>query len=133
MIWDGKMERRGHRRAAIRIVSEFGDPGSATRIETVDFSASGVSFWLNRPMQTMTKLALRFEFPEYGNGEARAVSAEAIVVRCQKDAAPEGRWIVAAAFTGLSPADREFISSYVDWHHRMGIEGSSDRLAPGTG
>lgn len=119
MTWDGKSDRRRHRRAGIRIRSEFGDPKSPTWVETVDFSAGGFACWMNHPVQPLTKLALQFDFPPFGIEDSRTVSCEAIAVRCEKALQPEQTWTVAAAFTGLSKADREFIERYVDWHDEV--------------
>jgi hypothetical protein len=116
MRWDGKTDRRRHRRAAIRIRSEFGDSKSPTWVETVDFSAGGFACWMNHPVQPLTKLALQFEFPPFGEHEGRTVSCEAIAVRCEKRTEPTQSWTVAAAFTGLRQMDRTYIEQFVDWH-----------------
>lgn len=119
MSWDGKSDRRRHRRAGIRIRSEFGDPKAPTWVETVDFSAGGFACWMNHPVAPLTKLALRFEFPPFGTEESRTVSCEAIAVRCEKSPQTDPSWTVAAAFTGLGKGDREFIERYVDWHDEV--------------
>jgi hypothetical protein len=119
MIWDGKSDRRRHRRAAIRIRSEFGDSKSPTWVETVDFSVGGFACWMNHPIQPLTKLALQFEFPPFGEEGGRTVNCEAVAVRCEKRAEPEHSWTVAAAFTGLDRADRDYIERYVDWHDEV--------------
>lgn len=116
MNWDGRTDRRRHRRAPIRIISEFGDPGSEVRIETADFSAGGFSCWMDHPVQSLTKLGIRFEFPSFADEPGRPLDCEAVVVRCEKRSAPHKRWNVAAAFVGLRPDDRSFIERYVQWH-----------------
>ena len=116
MSWDGKSDRRRHRRAGIRIRSEFGDASSPTWVETVDFSAGGFACWMSHPVQPLTKLALQFDFPPFGTEDSRTVNCEAVAVRCEKSAQPEHTWTVAAAFTGLAKTDREFIERYVDWY-----------------
>ncbi len=118
MNWDGK-ERRRHRRAPIRICSEFGDPSSPSRIETADFSAGGFSCWMERPIQPLTKLALRFDFPAFGEDSKRGVDCEAVVVRCERRRSPAVGWMVAAAFVGLADADRDYVSRYVTWHESV--------------
>jgi hypothetical protein len=140
MSWDGKNDRRRHRRAGIRIRSEFGNPESPTWVETVDFSAGGFACWMNHPVKPLTKLSLRFDFPPFGEEEGRTVSCEAIAVRCEKRADPAESWSVAAAFTGLGRGDREYIERYVDWHDEVmnppvseessEEEGGSPRSAP---
>jgi PilZ domain len=119
MSWDGKTDRRSHRRAAIRIRSEFGDPKSPTWVETVDFSAGGFACWMNHPVQPLTRLALRFEFPPFGAEEGRSVQCEAVAVRCEKRNGSPQSWTVAAAFTGLARGDRDYIERYVDWHEQV--------------
>lgn len=119
MSWNGTTDRRKHKRAAIRIQSEFGDPRNPTRIETVDFSAGGFSCYLDRPLETLTRLALHFEFPPFGDAPGRAIPCDAVVVRCEKRTAERVGWMVAAAFTGLSPEDREYMNRYVVWHEAV--------------
>jgi hypothetical protein len=119
MKWDGNTDRRRHKRAPIRIVSEFGDPGSSTRIETADFSAGGFSCWMDHPIQPLTKLALRFEFPAFGDDPASSIGCEAVVVRCEKRREPHHGWGMAAAFVGLSPATHDTIERYVSWHEAV--------------
>lgn len=129
MKWDGKVDRRQHRRAPVRIVSEFGDPGASTRIETADFSAGGFACWMDHPVQPLTKLALRFEFPPFGEEAGQAISCEAIVVRCEKRREPHRGWVVAAAFVGLSPASGAYIDRYVTWHEQVMAPVDSDEEA----
>lgn len=115
MKWDGGTDRRRHRRAAIRIRSEFGDESSTTWIETVDFSVGGFSCWMNHPVRSLTKLALKFDFPPFGVDLGKRIDCEAVVVRCEKRNEPVNTWSVAAAFTGLGREDRDYITRYVDW------------------
>ncbi len=129
MNWDGKQERRRHRRAPIRIVSEFGDPGSSTRIETADFSAGGFSCWMTRPIQPLTKLILRFDFPAFGEQPGRSVNCDAIVVRCEKRRDMPNAWSVAAAFVGMAVGDREHIERYVAWHDAVMAPAEPEDLA----
>ncbi|MFB3909039.1 MAG: PilZ domain-containing protein [Candidatus Eisenbacteria bacterium] len=119
MTWDGVTDRRRHKRAAIRLQSEFGDPVSPTRIETVDFSAGGFSCWMGRAVRPLTRLALRFDFPAFAEETPRTIECEGIVVRCEKR--PDGvlPWSMAAAFTSLRPADRDFLERYIDWHETV--------------
>jgi hypothetical protein len=119
MNWDGKEDRRRHKRAPIRICSEFGDPSSPSRIETADFSAGGFACWMEKPIQPLTKLALRFDFPSYGDEAKRAVDCEAVVVRCERRRSPAVGWMVAAAFVGLADPDRDYIARYVQWHETV--------------
>ena len=118
MNWDGKADRRRHRRAPVRIVSEFGDPGSEVHLETADFSAGGFSCWMEREIQPLTKLALRFEFPAFGDRPGRNIECEAIVVRCERKQ-PAKRFHMAAAFVGLPPVDGDHIRDYVSWHEMV--------------
>jgi hypothetical protein len=74
---------------------------------------------MNHPVQPLTKLALRFEFPPFGAEGGRTVSCEAIAVRCEKLVQPPNSWTVAAAFTGLAAHDKEYIERYVDWHDEV--------------
>jgi hypothetical protein len=119
MKWDGKVDRRRHKRAPIRIVSEFGDPGSSIRIETADFSAGGFSCWMDHPIQPLTKLALQFEFPAFGEEPGASVGCEAVVVRCERRRDPHHGWSMAAAFVGMDPSDRRTIERYVAWHEMV--------------
>ncbi|MBD3162274.1 MAG: hypothetical protein GF346_08085 [Candidatus Eisenbacteria bacterium] len=119
MSWSGIRDRRRHRRSAVRIQSEFGDADGPGRIETVDLSAGGFSCRVNHEIDPLTRLAIRFDFPAFADEAGRAVQCDAIVVRCEKRFGVEGEWLMAAAFTGLSPGDREFIDRYVDWHETV--------------
>jgi hypothetical protein len=137
MKWDGNTERRRHRRAPIRIYSEFGDPGASTRVETADFSAGGFACWMDHPIQPLTKLALRFDFPGFADETGRSMDCEAIVVRCERRRTSGPGWSVAAAFVGLPDNDRAFITRYVQWHDNVVESGGEDapaepRKAPGN-
>ena len=125
MSWNGQNDRRGYKRAAIRIQSEFGDPASPTRIETVDFSAGGFSCVMDRVIEPLTKLALRFEFPSFDKSPGQVVEGEAIVVRCEKREATPKSWLMAATLTTISDTDRDFINRFVAWHET--VMTSSDR------
>ena len=116
MNWDGTRERRRHRRAPIRIVSEFAGRGEPVLIETANLSAGGFSCWMSQPIQALTKLALRFEFPGFGKEIGRQLACEAIVVRCEKTSGKRGGWSMAAAFVALAPEDQHYIERYVAWH-----------------
>lgn len=117
--WDGSIDRRKHRRAAIRIRSEFGDATSPTWIETVDFSAGGFSCWTNHAIQPLTRLDLRFEFPAFGDVAEREIRCEAVVVRCEKKKEPPKTWVIAAAFTGIDAESRGHIGRFVEWHEAV--------------
>ena len=119
MSWNGNTERRHHRRAAIRIRSQFGDPQSPKRIETVDLSAGGFSCIMDHPVEPLTKLALRFEFPSFDDVPARAVEGEAVVVRCEERSSAVPNWLMAATFTGISDEDRRFLDRFVAWHEAV--------------
>jgi hypothetical protein len=119
MSWNGMTDRRKFKRSAIRIQSEFGDPKNPTRIETVDFSAGGFSCHLDRPLEALTRLALHFEFPAFGEWPAHSIPCDAVVVRCEKRPGARDGWTVAAAFTGISAEDREYMSRYVAWHEAV--------------
>ncbi len=129
MNWDGKTDRRRHRRAPIRIISEFGDPGSEVRVETADFSAGGFACWMNHPVQSLTKLGIRFEFPSFGEEPGRPIDCEAVVVRCERGRPEQKGWLVAAAFLGLRGDDKEFIERYVNWHEAVMSPGASEEDA----
>jgi c-di-GMP-binding flagellar brake protein YcgR len=116
MSWNGTEDRRHHRRAAIRIRSQFGNPEAPTRIETVDMSAGGFSCIMDHHVEPLTKLALRFEFPSFADTPGRAVEGEAIVVRCEERTSAAPSWLLAAAFTGISEEDRTFLDRFVAWH-----------------
>jgi len=119
MNWDGTRERRRHRRAPIRIVSEFAGHGEPVLIETANLSAGGFSCWMSQPIQALTKLALRLEFPGFGNEVGRRLVCEAIVVRCEKMSGRRGGWSMAAAFVALAPEDQSHIERYVAWHEAV--------------
>ncbi len=128
MSWTGETDRRRHKRAAIRIQSEFGDPKSPTRIETVDFSAGGFSCFMDHPIQPLTKLALEFEFPSFGDSRGRALGCEAIVVRCEKRTSLGPGWMMAAAVTRLPTEGRQFLARYVAWHETVMAPSDSEEL-----
>jgi hypothetical protein len=130
MTWNGRLERRQHHRAAIRIKSEFGDPNATTRIETIDFSAGGFSCLMDRPIEPLTRLALRFDFPPFGELETRSVVADAVVVRCEQRAPSGPDYVMAAAFTGMAQEDREFLAQFVEWHERVMMPSETDEEEP---
>ncbi len=129
MSWDG-MDRRKHKRVSLRLLLEFDDPNApegerTTRLETLNFSAGGFYCLLNRQVTPLTRLGLRFIFPAFGpnHEEEREVNCEAVVVRSEPEANTSGTHRIAACFTSLAPADREFIEEYMDWYDTVYNEG----------
>ncbi len=133
MAWDGKRDRRKHKRVNLRLLIEFDDPASkgerqTTQLETLNFSVGGFYCRLSRKLSPLTRLALRFVFPPFGpRYEAeRAVNCEAVVVRCDREADVSEHYRVGACFTDLSAEDREFLQEYLEWYNLVYAEESED-------
>ena len=123
MAWDGASDRRRFKRVNLRLLLEFedgagGPGGGKARMETINFSAGGFYCRFNRRTPPLTRLALRFVFPPFGqeHDEERAVGCEAVVVRCEPEPGVPGSYRVAACFTSLSNEDRAYIQEYLDWY-----------------
>jgi hypothetical protein len=74
---------------------------------------------MDHPVEPLTKLALRFEFPSFEDTPARAVEGEAVVVRCEERSSAVPNWLMAATFTGISEEDRDFLERFVAWHETV--------------
>lgn len=111
------IERRKHRRAGIRLeaVLRGATPDRDAHIEVVNFSVGGFLCLIDRPLELMTKLGVHFQFPPFGDHDARDVTAVGLVVRCEATEGPKFR--LAACFIDIEPESREHVRRYVTWYH----------------
>lgn len=111
-------ERRKHRRAGIRLeaVLRGETPDRDASIEVVNFSVGGFLCFIDRPLELMTKLGVHFQFPPFGDEDARDVTAVSLVVRCEATDGP--RFRLAACFIDMEPGCRDHVRRYVEWYHR---------------
>jgi hypothetical protein len=133
MAWENMTERRKEKRVELRMILEFDDPDAPdgerrTCMETINFSAGGFYCKINREIQPLTRLALRFVFPPYGEEQAEEhpIDCEAVVVRCEPDGVEEGSYRLASCFTDLAAEDRDFIRSYLEWYELLYLEGGEE-------
>jgi len=110
-------ERRKHRRAGIRLeaVLRGSTPDRDARIEVVNFSVGGFLCLIERPLELMTKLGVHFQFPPFGEHDARDVTAVGLVIRCESTEGPKFR--LGACFIDIEPDSREHVRKYVSWYH----------------
>ncbi len=87
-------------------------------MQTLNFSAGGFYCHVDRKIEPLTRLGLRFVFPPFGPeySAERSIECEAVVVRCEKGA--EG-YRIAACFTEISAADRQYIDEYLRWYETV--------------
>lgn len=113
----GGIDRRRHGRAPIQMeaVLQGKTPDKTVRLQILNFSVGGFFCLIDRAMEEMTRLAIRFVFPAFGEEPPRTIDCVALVVRCEPSARKGEGNKLAACFTELSPADRDHIQSYVDW------------------
>lgn len=111
------VERRKYRRAGIRLeaVLRGSTPDRDARIEVVNFSVGGFLCLIDRPLELMTKLGVHFQFPPFGDNDARDVTAVGLVVRCEATEGPKFR--LGACFIDIEPDSREHVRNYVAWYH----------------
>lgn len=123
MPWDGRTERRRHRRGDIRLSVEFTGRDKdgreqQTRIQTLNLSAGGFYAHSNREIPELTRLAMNLVFPPFAeHREGSSVDCEAVVVRCSPDGTGQGGYRVAACFIDIAPQDANLIDSFVTWHN----------------
>ncbi len=136
-------DRRKFKRVNLRLLMEFYDPDAAEgeqrmEMETINFSAGGFYCYLKKQMLPLTRLSLGFVFPAFGpnHTEERQIQCEAVVVRCDEDSNPEGKYRLAACFTSLSSLDRNYIEEYLEWYDTVygwGQIENADENDPGSG
>lgn len=126
MAWDNMTERRKEKRVELRMILEFDDPEAPdgehrTCMETINFSAGGFYCKINREIQPLTRLALRFVFPPYRDDQdgEYPIDCEAVVVRCDSDGSGEDTYRMAACFTDMASEDRDYIRAYLEWYELM--------------
>lgn len=124
MTWDGRTERRRHRRAPIQMWMTFEDAapgqtgGRPAQLRTLNFGAGGFYGDIDRRLEPLTRLGLRLEFPAFGPqpSEARSIECEAIVVRVDPPAPGAEGCRIAAHFRGLAREQLDYINAFVSWY-----------------
>ena len=114
-------ERRRAPRTAERVAMAIMEDSVEVQTSTHNLSASGVYCTLNRFIEPMTKLQLRFEVPD--GSQAVNVSCAGVVVRVEP-ATPNasGPYRVAIFFTDLAERHRALIGRFV--HQRLPVKSS---------
>jgi len=119
-------ERRRSQRVDARLrlqlyVARDDGQESATELETVNISTSGVYFRSNHYLAPMTKLALGLELAVPGSSggadpDLALVQGQGLVVRVQpEDEGPPGTtYEVAVFFTWLEPAGQAILAEHIN-------------------
>lgn len=97
----------------LKICGEDGDLVA----ETQNISRSGAYCHVDKNIDPMTKLKIHLLLmtPGEGKKEARKVSCEGVVVRCQPDLDGKG-YQLAVFFSDITKRDAEYITDYVSAH-----------------
>lgn len=100
------------RRRAVRVDTElpFRVAHRSYELEaiTVNLSSKGVYFRVEKDIPMMTKLHLAILLP----GSSKALRAESVVVRKEKDER-SGAYFIAAYFSEIKPADRRTLEQFI--------------------
>lgn len=114
-------ERRKHQRADIQLEAVLqGDrPEDDLHLRILNFSVGGFFCEVTRPLEMMTKLGIRFQFPPFAHHETVEMDATALVVRCTEPEVSDQPYRLAACFIDLSRDARAHIQSYVDWYRMV--------------
>jgi hypothetical protein len=113
---------------------QVGEEGRRARMETLNMSAGGFSCRMDRPLENLTLLRLGLVFPAFGGRDrAHEIDCTAVIVRCEpRDQDPDGGYEVAAAFTWITPQDRQLLSDYLEWYetvYLLGVRAGERRQA----
>jgi c-di-GMP-binding flagellar brake protein YcgR len=113
----GEPDRRRHGRARIHMeaILQGKRAEDDIRLTVENFSAGGFFCRISRPLESMTRLGITFQFPPYAEHPPRMMEAQALIVRCEK-AKENHVYTMAACFTELSQEARAHIQGYVDWY-----------------
>ncbi len=88
-----------------------------------DLSASGVCFFLDRPIEEMTVVELQLELPENARSEERHIVARGAVVRCAQISPRLEHYEVAVFLHEIAEADRRAIGAWVEAHQAGRADG----------
>jgi c-di-GMP-binding flagellar brake protein YcgR len=109
------MERRLDPRIDVDLPLEVRTSGSArrdsVRISTRNLSASGALCYAPLPLSANSVLRCRFHLPS-ANGNRHRISTDAIVLRIDPAAHPEGH-LVALYFVNMEARDREALRRFI--------------------
>jgi len=107
-------ERRGDPRLDNNIPVKICQEGGDFVAETQNISRSGAYCLVNKQIAPMTKLKIHLMLtpPDEGKKNARKVSCEGVVVRCEPAEGGKG-YHLAIFFNDITKRDAEFITDYV--------------------
>jgi hypothetical protein len=88
-----------------------------------DLSASGVCFFLDRPIDEMTVVELQLELPDNGRSPARRIVAQGAVVRCAQISPRIEHFEVAVFLHNINEDDRRAIAAWVASHQAERADG----------
>ncbi|MBU1700102.1 MAG: PilZ domain-containing protein [Candidatus Eisenbacteria bacterium] len=136
MAYSQGKDRRRYKRVPVRMVLEMevGEEKHRTRLETLNMSAGGFSCRMDRPIEALTLLRLGLIFPAFaGREEAHEIDCTAVIVRCDIwSQEPDAGYEIAAAFTWITPQNRQLLSDYLEWYetvYLMGKDSNENRQA----
>ena len=136
MSYSRSNDRRRYHRVPVRMALEMevGEERRRAKMETLNMSAGGFSCRMDQPIETLTLLRLGLVFPAFGGREApHEIDCTAVIVRCEPwGQEPEGGYEIAAAFTWITPQDRQLLADYLEWYetvYLMGGESNESRQA----
>ena len=107
----GEGERRRWSRASADWPISLGLADGRFEARVRDVSQAGVCFFLDRPVATMTVLAVDLELPVPGG--KRLVKGRGVVVRCERISERIDHYEIAVYLDQLAQPDREVLAAYV--------------------
>ncbi len=107
-------ERRKYPRSrkGLNLPIEVDGPGILNHVDNI--SANGLLCHTVQPVPIMTRLQIAIELPKPVN---HRITAEGIVVRCDKDELGDDKFKVGIVFTKIDEKDQEKIQEFV--HHTL--------------
>lgn len=90
-------------------MTDTSDPDLLTWVENI--SCSGVLFNCTRQLRPMTRMHFALDLPAPAG---KSITAEGVIVRCQKDPDTQGEFMAALLYTKLSDADYQAIEHFVE-------------------
>lgn len=112
-----KDERRKYPRIKDKEISiKLSGDGVRTISQSLDVSASGIYCKLDRRIPLMTRVQLVLSIPAKGNGSAKKLNIDGVVVRehpVMKDGRAE-HYDVAIFFDALMPKERRILEQYIE-------------------
>lgn len=106
-------ERRAHPRASCdgTLTLQLQDGEHRARLR--DVSRAGICFFLDRPLEEMTLLAVRIDLPARAARSAARIEGRGVVVRCLPIAEGVAHYEIAVFLNELADPQRAFLDAFV--------------------